>query len=100
MTIAIAGKTYPTRKPADLDAVLVAATGCNASENIAIVGGHPLPSKIAAAVRPFLGDDAPSMPELAALIESELARPKNTLIADIRKLFSSVEPASTDKKEG
>lgn len=99
MTITISGKTFATRKPADLDAALVVTTGCNARENLNIVSGHPLPSKIAAALRPFLPDDGPSVPELAIMVEKELALPSNTLIADARKLLASGDaPAAIEKK--
>lgn len=97
MTINIAGEKFSTRRPSDLDGALIAATGCNAAENFAIVGGFPLPSKIAAAVRPFLPDDAPSVPELAIMVERELAVPANTLVADVRKLFAGGEPADMDQ---
>lgn len=93
MTITIAGKQLATRRPKDLDAALIATTGCDAAENLRIISGQPLPGRIAAAVAPFLPEDAPPASELATMIEQDLAGDRSTLVADAKKLFASVEPA-------
>ena len=100
MTITIAGKSLPTRRPQDLNAVLIAATGCSAAENRKIIDGTPLPGRLAAALHPFL-TDGPSVAELAAMVEIELARADNRLVADVRKLFDNADVAApADTKVG
>jgi hypothetical protein len=100
MSITIGKTQFSTRKPRDLDERLLATTGCNASENLALISANALPGRIAAALRPFLPDDAPGVAELAVLIETALAEEGNTLIADAKKLFAAadVEPAVTNEK--
>lgn len=99
MTITIGETQFPTRKPKDLDAALIATTGCNASENLALISANTLPGRIAAAVRPFLSDDAPQVADLATLIEAHLAQEGNTLVADAKKLFAAAEVAPAEKNE-
>ena len=100
MTITISGTTYPTRKPKDLDAVLIATTGCNAAETLGIVSGIPLPGRLAAALHPFLPDDGPLIVELAPAIEQELAKEGNTVVADLKRLYTAVEaPPASGKTE-
>lgn len=54
-------------RPDDLDARLIAATGCDASEIAGMLAGNPIAGLVANALLPFLGEG--SAPELAALID-------------------------------
>jgi hypothetical protein len=65
MEIKIGDKSFRTRKPSDLDGVLISTTGCSAAEAAQHLAGWPTPGRIASALRPFLPDDAPSVPDLA-----------------------------------
>lgn len=94
MTITVAGEKFATRKPADLDAALIAATGCNAAENLAIVNGKPHAARLAPAILPFLAEP-PALSDLAVLVQRELDSADSTLLADVRKLYAPVEPAPT-----
>lgn len=94
MTITVAGEKFATRKPADLDAVLIAATGCNAAENAAIVNGDPLAVRLAPAILPFLAEP-PALCDLAVLVQRDLDSADSTLLVDVRKLYAPVEPAPT-----
>lgn len=91
MTITVAGAKFATRKPADLDAVLIAATGCNAAENAAILNGDPLAVRIAPAILPFLAEP-PALSDLAVLVQRDLDGTDSTLLAEVRKLYAPVEP--------
>ncbi len=69
MPITIGGQSLATTRPDDLDAQLVAATGCNAAEMAAIVSGPRVGAvMVARALAPFLAADAPRGGELAAEI--------------------------------
>lgn len=103
MTIKIGQQTFAVRKPADLDARLLAATGCTAEENRRLLDGQPLPGRIAAAVLPFIEDKAPPLAKLAAAIQTEMAVPGNTVLADARKLYANIKadvPATTTPAAG
>jgi hypothetical protein len=90
MTIKIGGRTLSTRRPKDLDAALEASTGCNAVEIARILAGYPNAGQVAAALQPFLPDDAPSGTDLASEIASgDLA----VTVTDVRKLYA-VEAAA------
>lgn len=95
MDIKIGDKSFKTRKPQDLDAVLLATTGCNAVEAAKQLGGWPSPGRIASALRPYLPDDAPSTPEIAQMIASADNGP-DVLVA-VKKLFAdaAAAPAGT-----
>lgn len=84
MTIKIGEKSYSTRKPKDLDASLKDVTGCDAVETARILMGYPNAGQIAAALHPFLPDDAPSIPDLA----SEIGPVINDVALDVRKLYA------------
>lgn len=94
MAITIAGKQFSTRKPRDLDAALIAVTGCNAEENLRIVSGVPMPGLIAGAILPFLGESAPHRADLARMIEQDLASEGSSIVEDVKRLFiaADVEP--------
>lgn len=94
MTITIAGTKLAIRKPADLDAALIAATGCSAAENLAMVNGTPHAARLAPAILPFLAEP-PALSDLAVLVATDLATPGSTLVADVQKLYAPVEPAPT-----
>lgn len=92
------GKTsYTTRKPADLDAALLETTGCNAAEAARHLAGWPAPGRIASALRPFLPDDAPATPELAAAIAVADDGPE--ILVAVKKLYvdkAAPAPAETE----
>lgn len=90
MEIKIGEKSFRTRKPSNLDAVLIANTGCSAAEAVGHLNGWPSSGRIASALRPFLPDDAPSVPELAQSIASADNGPE-VLIA-VKKLYAGTEP--------
>lgn len=91
MTITIGKSRFATRKPRNLDEQLIATTGCSAAENLLFLTGQPLPGRVAAAIAPFLGDDAPPLAELAVMIEAEIAMDGSTLLRDVRQLFAAAE---------
>lgn len=99
MDIKIGDKPFKTRKPGDLDAALRETTGCNAAETAQQLGGYPNPGRIASALRPFLPDDAPSMPELAHMIA---VADDIEILAAVRKLYGSdaVTPPAATKADG
>lgn len=88
MTIMIGGKPHPTRRPADLDAKLIASTGCASSEIETVLRAGN--SHAAHALRPFLADDVLPGPALARAIAAE------PMIRDeIRKLYAgSAKPGA------
>lgn len=83
MTIKIGENALATRTPSDLDAVLVATTGCSAAETVAQLKRGGQPSHIARALHPFLADkDAPLVHDLAAMIAAaDPADVRNQVIA-------------------
>lgn len=100
MAIIIAGKSYATRRPQDLDAKLVAATGCSAAEAQRWLHGSPRASHVAAALVPFMvGADAPVVQELAALIAADdvaaVAVQVAALYAAVPDLADPQPPAET-----
>jgi hypothetical protein len=59
-------------RPGDLDAQLVASTGCNAAEIAGMLAEGAIAGLVANALLPFLAEqDRPAVPELAALIAGE-----------------------------
>lgn len=94
MQIKVGETSFKTRKPADLDAALLETTGCDAAETARHLAGYPLAGHVAAALRPFLPDNAPSIPELALAIPVG----DDAFIADVRGLYAdtvvTVDPAA------
>ena len=78
-------KEFKTKKPQDLDQRLLGACGINGAEMAAQLRGNPRPQVVARGLLPFLGDDAPSMPELADLISRNDVR---AIQADVLKLYA------------
>lgn len=99
MSITLGDKRLATHKPDDLDAALLSTTGCNAAENLRILSGSPLPGRVAAAIAPFLADGAPSVPELAALIEADMRSSTSMIVADVQRLFRSATAAEAGASE-
>lgn len=89
MEITIGGKAYRTRKPSDLDKVLLGTTGCSAAEIASHLGGWPSAGRVASALHPFLPDDAPSVPELAQAIAASEDGPE--ILASVKKLYAADE---------
>ena len=71
MPITIGGQSLATNRPSDLDAQLLASTGCNAAEHRAMLAKNGSPFQIARALKPMLVDDDRPVGELAAAIEGE-----------------------------
>jgi hypothetical protein len=89
--IKIAGTDLKTSRPSDLDAKLIASTGCAAKEIETLLAAGP--DRAARALAPFLDKDAPALNELAQRIAGDpLAVPA------IRKLYADV-PAPVEKVE-
>ncbi len=65
--ITIGERKLETRRPADLDAALIAVTGCSASEHAAMLSGGGGPAQIAKALHPMLSEEI-SLPALGQLI--------------------------------
>lgn len=82
--IAIGKASHKTHRPKDLDDRLIAATGCNAAEVAGMLGGQPSARFVATALTPFLGDDAPSLPDLTDAIAGD-----GGAQAAVRKLYAS-----------
>lgn len=70
MSITIGGQTLATKRPDDLDAALVASTGCTAAEHVAILSTTRVTAvQVAAALAPLLASDDVGAPgALAARI--------------------------------
>lgn len=92
MSIEIAGVRYATKRPDDLDAQLVAATGCSPSEieHLLVSGAD----RVAAAVLPFIVKDAPPIVALANAIAGDPAA-----IEQIRALYATTPAAPALTKE-
>lgn len=86
MDIKIGEKSFRTRKPSDLDAALLSTTGCSAVETAKHLAGWPTPGRVASALRPFLPDDAPSVPDLAQDIEGADEGPE--ILVAVKKLYA------------
>lgn len=71
----IGGTSYKTRRPTDLDAQLIASTGCSAAEIDKLIAAGP--DRLAHAIAPFLGDDAPEHCELARAVAADPAAAEN-----------------------
>lgn len=70
MSIKIGERTLATTRPADLDAALVASTGCSAAEHVAMLGPTCTAYQIARALRPFLSDSDSDGADVGALATS------------------------------
>lgn len=80
--ITIGTTKLETSRPADLDGALIAATGCSAADHVAMLTNRPTPVGVATALRPFLPDDAPSPPAIAAMInDDDLVRVRGDVVA-------------------
>lgn len=92
MPIEIAGVRYATSRPDDLDARLVAATGCASAEieHLLVSGAD----RIAAAVLPFLAKDAPALVDLANAIAAD-----PDAVAQVRALYATPPAAPALTKE-
>ena len=92
MQLQISGKAFTTRKPSNLDALLLDTTGCDAAETARHLAGYPSAGRVAAALHPFLPNEAPSVTELAHAIPVGDV----DFMAAVRGLYSTVpEPAAT-----
>lgn len=78
MTIQIGGRALPTTRPADLEAQLIAITGCSAAENAAMIRNGSTPFQVARALHPLIADDSVSVADLVAAID-------DTNIVDVRR---------------
>ncbi len=92
MSIEIDGVRYATKRPDDLDAQLIAATGCSSAEieHLLVSGAD----RVAAAVRPFLPKDAPTIVELANAIAGDPAA-----VEQIRTLYANPPAAPALTKD-
>lgn len=97
MTIQIGDDTLKIKTPADLDARLIAITGCNAAEIGRIIRGFTIASSLAAALLPFLADPI-SIPELADKIEAAgVDEVKPAILALYAPVAPSQEAPADDK---
>lgn len=85
MTVKIGRKAYDTRKPQDLDAAMIAATGCNAAEIAGMLAGSPLAGLVAQVLLPFIA--AADRPDHAALATAIEAAGKDVVAAQVAALF-------------
>lgn len=84
MTIRIGEKVFETEQPANLDDLLLAQTGCNATEARRWLKGNPAAGYVAMALRPWLtGDDLPTMADLGAMIADVGAVDVASQLADL-----------------
>lgn len=84
--IKLGGFDLKTSRPSDLDAQLIATTGCGVKELDTILGAGS--DRAARAVQPFLDKEAPSFGELARAIAGDPAA-----VPAIRKLYADVPAA-------
>lgn len=101
MKIKIGGIVYDTRKPDDLDAQVIAATGCSSAELLESFASGTTPTALAAVLLPHLAAGAPALPDLAHAIaaEPDLAG----VIRTIRRVAAAHEAkpvAATRAKKG
>lgn len=93
--IKFGGLDLKTSRPSDLDAQLIATTGCGVKELDTILGAGP--DRAARAVLPFLDKDAPPFGDLARAIAADPGA-----LPAIRKLYGDVPaaaaPATGDTK--
>jgi hypothetical protein len=95
--ITIGDKKYPTSKPANLDATLLGATGCDAAETRAMLAGRPHASHLARGLLPFLAEkDAPSLAELSREIAA--IDDREELTAAIRALYDAASAPTPPSK--
>ncbi len=71
MKITIGGIAYDTRKPDDLDAQVISATGCSSAELLASFTSGTTPTALAAVLLPHLAGDVMALPDLARAIADE-----------------------------
>jgi hypothetical protein len=81
--ITIAGHDLKTSKPKDLDAQLIASTGCSSREIATILGAGP--DRAARALRPFLENNVLPGSDLARAIVQD-----SEAIATIAKLYAGL----------
>lgn len=94
----IGGASYALRQPRDLDADLLASTGCDAAEAAKHLAGWPSPNRIASALRPFLSDDAPCIPALAQEIADADDGPE--VLIGVKQLYADrTEPVTAAAEE-
>jgi len=91
--IIIAGKELPTKRPTDLDAQLVAATGFGVREIDTLLAAGP--DRAARALAPFLDKDAPSVRHLSRDIAGDPGA-----IPAIRALYAKAEPEAATPPAG
>jgi hypothetical protein len=95
----IGSNTYAVQaRPDDLDAQLLALTGCSAAEVAGWLGGHPIAGLVAAALLPFLAEqDRPAAPDLAqAIADAGVAE----VAAEVAALYAADLPALAEPVEG
>jgi hypothetical protein len=91
--IKIGERSLKTSRPADLDAIVHALTGCSVAEVRGHLNYQSQPAAVAKLLRPFLGDDAPPPGELGAMIAD--AGPGLIALA-VEKLYAAAdEPKSS-----
>lgn len=96
--ITIAGQSFPLTVPDDLDAELIAATGCSAAEIVAALGYFTVAGQLAAALRPLLPPDALPGIALADALQEDLAENRGALFAHVRAaLVAQPTPNPTQK---
>ncbi|MBB5684291.1 hypothetical protein [Sphingobium boeckii] len=106
MTVQIGDKTYRVRKPKDLDAELLATTGCSAAEMEKILAGSPLAHLVARAILPFI-DAKEGEPVVSQGLAEEIAAAGVTAVSiEARKLYApaaeaaaKIEPADAGGKD-
>lgn len=81
--ITIGEHKLPTSRPADLDAALIASTGCGAAEHAGMLRAGGTAFQVAQALHPLLGKDAPSVGELAGIIGDEQLADARRAVADL-----------------
>jgi hypothetical protein len=87
----IGDKDYRTSRPDNLDAQLVSTLGLSAAEVAQQLAGAPMPHVVAAALRPCLPKDAPSIPEIASAISGD---GYDDALTEARKLYAAPAPAA------
>lgn len=92
MTLKIGTATFATRRPTDLDAQLVNATGCSSAEIDHLLASGP--DRVAAAALPFILKDAPSLVDLARAIAADPAA-----IEQVRALYANLPDAPAPNEE-
>jgi hypothetical protein len=94
MTIKIGNTTYKIRTPGDLDAVLVDATGCDATEMARMIGGTPQASHLARALHPFLHAEEGEVPHVSEVAAQIAAADDESIAGQVRALYARKEGAA------